>query len=544
MLRCSRDRQTFLHDRLSLAVYGSRCRSQHTQADTMRQHRTRNLFSCNGVSEHVLYPLTKPPAKSSPIKVLFTVPDGSHAAILLHTSLLDALLEGQGIEWHFLTPRPRYLHKALQEKCPRNSSLYVLDWPAEHLTFADRHLQYLKQELWRMRSLSDYHDVLYSRLRTIEPKRYWFHRPLAKLIGCVPGIGPLLERIEFFLPIEYWIRILRSLAPTVVVLGSAGLKLPEIPVARAAYRLRIPMYGIVPSWDNLTTKGPLARGIARLSAWSPLMAREATRFHDFRSDSIDITGPPSFDRHFRRWTEQDRTQFFRRLGLDVHRRLLTYTSVPASTCPHSAAYARLLATMVRDNVFQQPCQLLVRLHPQDRFDNYRALQQYSHVHVDMPGEYLRATSGNSAILDYAPTPWDMDKYSLTLACSDVVINLASTVTLEACAFDKPVINVAFHCSPNHKCDIVGYYDLPHYRPVTQSKAVRICYNEAELIRCINDYLSNRARDSEYRRQLYSLYDPFADGCASARLGRAIVCFVRHCSASRKIHCNVADKRGQ
>jgi hypothetical protein len=462
-----------------------------------------------------------------PLRVLYSLPDGAQSSTLVRTALFDSLTTADDVEWLFVTPlaaEGEFVHGL------GRPGVRWLPWPALRLGALDRHIQFLRQELWKVRVRTATSDIFARRMAWVEPKRYWFHHRAARLLHRFPSVDRLLAAAEAAAVGDGdWGRLIEEHRPAAVVLGSGGTKLQELPLARAAVRRGLPVYGVIPSWDNLTSKGPLLFRSRRLAVWCELMRREAAEYYGYRPDEVDVTGPPPFDPHARRPTAAERDRFFAALGLDPRRRLITYTSVPAAVCPASANYVPLLADLVASGRLGRPCQLLVRLHPQDNFAAFDRLPPMEHVRIERPGRYRGAAAGNAAILHYDPTAQDVRHLTETLSFSDVVVNVASTITLEACAVDRPVVNLAFN-PPGAAWDFdpADYYRLVHYRPVADSGAVAIARSPEELTAALAEALDDPGRRSARRRELYRLYDPFGDGRAAERIGACLLRFVREC----------------
>jgi hypothetical protein len=358
------------------------------------------------------------------------------------------------------------------------------------------------------------------------------HHRFARIFHRYDFTDRILDTIESRLSNGPWGELFDQVDPNIVVLSSAALKPIEYPAGRVAFRRGIPIYGIVPSWDNLSGKGPLRVRCRRLAVWCEGMRAEAHRLYGQQLDSVDITGPPSFDSHQELLTEGDRMEFLRRAGLARDRRLITLTTVPQVNCPFGAQYVQIIARMIQEDAFGVPCQLLVRLHPQDDREAYAALPNFDHARIELPGAYRGNSSGPQALAHYNPTMDDVRHLTRTLAFSDVVVNVASTISLEACALDRPVVNLAFE-PPGVTLPfrMAEYYQTTHYRPITESGATYIVSSAHELRDAIEIALRSPDRLSAERKRLYRQYDPFEDGRAAHRLASAIRGFALHSTDS-------------
>jgi hypothetical protein len=117
-------------------------------------------------------------------------------------------------------------------------------------------------------------------------------------------------------------------------------------------------------------------------------------------------------------------------------------------------------------------QVLVRLHPRDEVDAYREFTQTPHVIVEKP---FRDTVKVADGLAIDVMPEHQKHLGDTLAHADVVVNVASTISIEACIFDTPVVNICFD-GPEPSPYVTSarrYYSFTHYVNITRRNAVRL-----------------------------------------------------------------------
>jgi len=90
-----------------------------------------------------------------------------------------------------------------------------------------------------------------------------------------------------------------------------------------------------------------------------------------------------------------------------------------------------------------------------------------------------------------------------------------------------VVNLAYNPpQTNWPVAIEEYYRLAHYRPVTDSGAVRLARSAEELRRAIDESLLHPDRQRAERRRLYERMVTFTDGGCACRLAAEILHFVR------------------
>lgn len=347
-------------------------------------------------------------------------------------------------------------------------------------------------------------------------------RPAATrtVLPTVRGVLPALHRLFVATgDAGSYDALLRRERPDVAVFSRLFFS-DEIPLMRAAARAGIPTVGVVASWDNLTTKGPLLPRLDRLVVWNDLMRDEAVRYHGYRPEQVTVTGAPHHDAVFSgREQLTTRQEFFAHLGLDPARRLITYAGEDPIIAPDAPQYVELLHTFLREGRLRD-CQLLVRPHPQDdprRFDRFRGR---AGVVVDLPG---RPSEGH----------WmDMSRRDLvhlyaTMRWSDVVVNVTSTIVLDAAFFDTPTVCIGFSYSAPSSFyqSPLRFFEMDHFRYVMRAGATTLVTSETELLDAVNGYLADGTRHAAGRRRIVDDLAQFRDGASGRRVADAIMAAV-------------------
>ena len=208
-----------------------------------------------------------------------------------------------------------------------------------------------------------------------------------------------------------------------------------------------------------------------------------------------VTGTPQFDFHFQKkyhWTRED---FCAKVGADPKRPIILYSSGMVNYMPHEMVVVEGIADMVK-NIPGSP-QLLVRVYPKDRTNRFDDLKRrrpdiiFQHVNWDQTW--------------LTPLPDDVIMLTNTFLHVDAGINISSTMSLELCMFDRPVINVGYNppgvdISPVKFAD---YYKFDHYRPVAESGAINVVYDIKDMPAALENALRRPADRRQERRRLDS-----------------------------------------
>jgi hypothetical protein len=176
-----------------------------------------------------------------------------------------------------------------------------------------------------------------------------------------------------------------------------------------------------------------------------------------------------------------------------------------------------IADLLREMDDFGPPQLLLRVYPKDRTGRFEELLR------TRPDIISPRVPWEPAWL----TPKPDDAYLLTnsLLHCEVGLNVASTISLELCMFDKPVINIAYN-PPGAEgvlVDYERYYDYDHYRPVAQSGAVALAKSRGELRSMLRNALADPSIARSAREAVIgNMFGSTLDGHSHRRVANTLV----------------------
>ena len=164
-----------------------------------------------------------------------------------------------------------------------------------------------------------------------------------------------------------------------------------------------------------------------------------------------------------------------------------------------------------------PPQLLVRVYPKDRSGRFEPMKQRC------PDVLFPVAPWEPNWL--TPTVEDQYLFTNTLRHSALGINVGSTVSLEMCMFGKPVINVAYN-PPGvdiFPFDYPRFYSFDHYRPVVDSGAVMVAWDESDMRGMIRDAFSRPAAAKEKQEKLlHAMFGNTLDGLSAERVADTLL----------------------
>jgi hypothetical protein len=305
-------------------------------------------------------------------------------------------------------------------------------------------------------------------------------------------------------------------APVLLVTSSPGLIFSEVPLLRTAARRGLFAMAVDPSWDNFTNKLLPVRRTNRLVVWNDLMKQQAIDLHGYHPDEIRIAGVAQWDHYFREGVSVSRDAFFRRIGANPEKKLVTLTTTPRPLYSHHDHVLRVLLRAIRDGRLPQAAQVLVRLHPRDEMEHYAEFEGVPGVILEKPFKPT-VRAGDGLAVDV--TADSQAHLAATMRHSDVIVNVASTIAIEAAIFDTPVVNVAFDGEVDGPPELSArrYYRFTHYVNITRHDAVRVAWSPDELIHHAGAYLADPALDREGRRRVTLEQCQFLDGRSAERV---------------------------
>lgn len=288
--------------------------------------------------------------------------------------------------------------------------------------------------------------------------------------------------------------------------------------SKLAKKMDIPMVGYISSWDHLTTKGPLPKGMSKYIVSSETMVEELINLHKVLPKQIDQIGKVQMD-YFLNKTICSRDELMKSLEIPTGYQLITLGTNAAGLKRHEVSIASYLAKKISSGEFGQ-CSLLIRTHPLDRSWQ----KDFAHL-----GEFanVRCINANSFATSHT-SEMDEDSDQQFLAAlmkhSSIVIQSRGSLALDAVAFDTPVISLAFdgEMDMEEKDQFIYNYRFDHYIPIVKNRATWMAGSYGSLDRAITAYLSDKSIHTKGRALLrQEQLAPF-DGKSGQRMVNAII----------------------
>lgn len=347
----------------------------------------------------------------------------------------------------------------------------------------------------------------------------------ARLLAAAGLAQPLEDRLERLL-LGYprspeGLDRLRRLNPS-ALLTTGPFQFEQPAIVAAARQLNIPTLALIPSWDNVSTKNRLVFKYDGYLVWSEWTRRELHEFYpQSRQVPIYVVGAPQFDVFFQERFRQSREVFCRSQGLKADRPIIVHAiGSPNFLHEHHAALemARRVAAGELGDV-----QLLVRPHPiHDRAEFGGLFRAFG------PNVVVQQTADAHTPLEArAQDQGQIVEWVNTFRHADVVVNLSSTVAVDAAIFDRPVVNLDFDPEPGqpNQALVKDVNHLwTHFKPIAESGGLWLVNDTDEMVHAVRTYLAHPELHREKRRWVAETVCGHLDGRCGERLARALLDF--------------------
>jgi CDP-glycerol glycerophosphotransferase (TagB/SpsB family) len=294
---------------------------------------------------------------------------------------------------------------------------------------------------------------------------------------------------------------------------------PELRLLREAKKRGVTTIGFINSWDKVTARCILRLLPDKAIVFNDIVKSEMMEYNEMDEKNIFVSGLPQYDSYFTDREYAPREELFKKLHLDPEKKLIVYAPLGRSFGASDWDVIDLLYRLQGEGKFGADAAVLVRFQPNDFLDEAE-LKKRPHLIYDYPGIRFSGTRG---------VDWDMNAEHLkhlrdTLHHISLLVCYASSVSIDAAVFDKPIININFETRKVDSFEKAStkYYSFTHYKKALRAGGIRLVQNEGELVDWANQYLANPSIDREGRQRLVAEQCQFTDGKSGERIGKFIL----------------------
>ncbi|KKR03513.1 MAG: hypothetical protein UT31_C0018G0004 [Parcubacteria group bacterium GW2011_GWF2_39_13b] len=332
-------------------------------------------------------------------------------------------------------------------------------------------------------------------------------------LGFIPGFKQFIRFIDAKInqqaDHDY---LFEKYKPDLVFITTAGDR-TEAGLLKSARRFGVKKACMPKSWDNLS-KNLFYSKADYMFVWGGFMKQQAIEFQDYKPDEIIITGAPQFDYYTRKENLLSREEFCRGLNLDPNKKIILYASNGISASGE-AVYVSLIKKFIDERKLEN-VQVLIRPHlgwigDEKKFDQIKGYEGFV---VD------NTHKQNLRFKDH----WDISANHLkhlfnSFYHSDVCINIASTMTLDATACNRPAININFDVEKNLPMDksVKRLYISDYFKAVIDFKVSQVVESEEEFLKALKEILEGEWEKPEKYQEFIEYFMHKTDGESAERI---------------------------
>lgn len=296
-------------------------------------------------------------------------------------------------------------------------------------------------------------------------------------------------------------------------------------IFRNALGAGVPTAYMVLSWDHLgTAKILLSRKLDRILVWNEHSRQEVIQtYPHIPVDKLRIVGIPQYDFYAQKPSETY-AEWCASYGLDPGKRTILFSTMPQVRHDQQhVILAELMRWLTDPANAELKLQLLVKTHPFDSFSGYEEVRR------KYPGMGIHKTSlpPNVRGEEWIPEAGEIEASRNSLYFCSININIFSTVTIEACYFDKPVIHIGFDPLPvSGRIPCKEYYTWDHFSHIMEKQATTLVENYNELFAAIRQYSTHPEHKRAERARVVQVYVGKPIGSSGAAVVENLLDFAR------------------
>ncbi len=440
--------------------------------------------------------------------VFLAIFQGVEAKNILRTSVLPELLNDPDIRLVFFARTPERAEYYRKEFSDSRIVYEAADWKPQGRL--ERFFALLKFQLIRTATTDlrrrmeldlrgNYLKYAFGRALNVliaRPNARRVARWLDRHLVREPGFAPFFERYR----------------PDVVLLAHL-FDDPEIALLREAKRRGVPTIGFVNSWDKLTARAAIRILPDELLVYNDIVRAEAIRHADMPAERIHVVGIPQYDLYYG-YRPTPRRDFLRALGIAPEKRLILYAPMGETFSSADWDIIDLLKGWLEHGALGSDIELFIRFQPNDFVDEVE-LSRRPWLKYDRPGIRFSRTRG----VDWDMSGEELERLADTLAHISLLVCYASSISVDAAIFGKPVINIDFEIKPPAELmrSPTQFYRMEHYQKALASGGIRLVDSPQALAEWIRTYLARPETDRAGRRRLVAEQCGPADGKAGERI---------------------------
>ena len=396
------------------------------------------------------------------------------------------------------------------EKNFRRSNVIIEPIKSEKFSKQDVLFAYLGRSLIRTKTLAIHRKEIFLR------NKNWSAYIFSHLLSWIGWFAPVKRLVRF---LDLWTISKSRFAKYFdqynpdLVFGPDVFHIDDAHLLAEAKCRGIRAVGMVRSWDNITNKGLFRVKPDALIVNNEVIRDEAIQYEDIAKDKIFVAGMPQFD-YYLNEPRTGRAEFFRRIGFDPKKPMVLFSPWGGRFLDTDWKIMQILKDARVNGAIPKDLQFLVRIPPNDTIP-MGDFTPDDHFRIEAPSRQFREGVYRDQELDRDA----MIHLADSLYYGDLVIAYTSSLNIDACAFDKPIIGIAFDGLKDNPYlkSALRFLDWDHTRKMLFTNWAPFTRGKEELINHINRYLKDPSLDRENRARFLKLQAWKTDGKSGERI---------------------------
>ena len=231
------------------------------------------------------------------------------------------------------------------------------------------------------------------------------------------------------------------------------------------------------NWKDLYVNNFIPFIPNKIFSWNNAIIKEyLKRNMHLTQKNFSTVGNPAFDRFYKYKPKFSRSYYENKYGIQSKQPLILYTLLAPDVYSSELEIVKLIGNVIKRNYPDKNDRpfLLLRRNPMDeetlneeKIDDDIVFAEHYFEGSKEKAIFIQSIEGESEWLDL-------------IYYSDIVVNVASTVTLEALMMKKPVINIEFNGNGDNEPLLKKFTEAPFYTPLLNRSDVKVCRNIREF----------------------------------------------------------------
>lgn len=233
----------------------------------------------------------------------------------------------------------------------------------------------------------------------------------------------------------------------------------------------------VNSFDNLTSRGILPLGYFEYYyVWNSKMATELKEYYNIPDVKTARVSTPQFD-ILQEGANESLESSDELYDLVENGDFFLYSTGHFSLLPEEPGIVEKWIEKLSGDAEFKEMKFVIRPHPMEKYERWAHLpSKYDNVFIDYPWAQ-DPQNPNWAV----PSKYEFKRLGRILSKAKVNFNIASTVTLDCCILNRPVINLYYSITHEDEIVVRNYYHLDHYKDITAANCAPRAADENQLL---------------------------------------------------------------